>query len=111
YRASYSTPLQLHDTGPYELVVYGAGDAIGNYSFEMVRPIVTATPLAFDTPVTGTIDKPGDERIYTFAGTSGDRLYLDGLSGSGGDTRYSLVSPTGEYLVNNQYRDSNSPPL
>jgi hypothetical protein len=110
YRNDFQGPYRLTVPGPYQLLVTGNGDNTGTYKFQLVHSTDVTTPLAFDVPQTGSIPHAGDRHVYTFNATSGERLFLDGLAGSGGDIHYTLIGPSGERLVN-LFRNDNSPLL
>ena len=56
------------------------------------RPLVTS--LTLGETITASIVEPGEDEVYTFEGTAGQRLYFDGLRG---DFRIDarLISPSG----------------
>jgi hypothetical protein len=73
---SDSSIMTLNETGTYQLRLSGSGDVTGDYSFQLQD--ITGFPLlALDTPVTGTLDPSLDGTGYRFAGTAGQRLYID----------------------------------
>jgi len=50
-------------------------------------------------PIAGTISEPGEQVIYTFDGTLGQRLFLDALDDDF-ELRINLVSPSGSSIFN-----------
>ncbi len=93
-----SGPFGLPEAGTYNLVVYGNGATTGSYGFDLRQPAVPVTPLTLGNPVTGTISGPGDQAVYPFTGTAGERLYYDGTANSGNIDVY-LEGPSGERLI------------
>ena len=72
------------------------------------RPLVTS--LTLGETITGSIVEAGEEEVYTFEGTAGQRLYYDGISGHFQiDTR--LISPNGEQVLFNRNTADNLQPF
>ncbi len=72
------------------------------------RPLVTS--LTLGETVTGSIFEAGEDEVYTFEGTAGQRLYYDGISGQFGiNTR--LISPSGEQVLFNRNTADNLQPF
>ena len=65
-----------------------------NYRFSLLIPNTTSSTLILgNTPISGIIDNPGDEFIYTINGIRGQRLYFDGLD-VGTSITASLFAPS-----------------
>ena len=92
--------------GTYVLAIEGLGgsDPV-NYSFEVVTPETTIEPLTLGEPITGSISERGEDDIYTFSGTAGQRLYFDGL---GGPSRAFLYSLNGNGILEELFARSDS---
>lgn len=72
----------------------------------------TTTPLTFNTPISGSIGFAGQQEIYTFTGSAGQRLYYDALkSDLSDDIRIRLVDPNGETIFLDQDADTDYFPL
>ncbi len=88
--------VTLPADGNYTLVVsndsyYGTS----SYSFDAFQNVDPITTLTLGTPVSGTIANLDDEATYTFTGTAGQILYLNGLESYYG-TFAELTGPAGE---------------
>ena len=74
-------PFTLTDTGPYTLVLRGYGEAVGSFRFRLLDPTVAPSqPLALDTTVTGVLDPGTAVQLFTFSGSTGQRLFFDGAA-------------------------------
>ncbi|MEG3928593.1 putative Ig domain-containing protein [Microcoleus sp. T3_D1] len=88
--------LALPGGGEYLLALQGHNGNPANYKFRVVTPTWTTAslPIGTPTPANSTISEPGEQDIYTFNGTAGQRLYFDGLADSG-SKNVRLLSPSG----------------
>ncbi|WP_107666422.1 Ig-like domain-containing protein [Cyanothece sp. BG0011] len=102
--AGFSNPITLESTGTYIVAVSDnfSDNAVEDYNFEVRFPVTTVESLTIGETVTGDIDESGNEDVYTFEGSAGQRLYFDGLfadsdffSGS-----VTINSPSGEQIPN-----------
>ncbi|MGF1676745.1 MAG: Ig-like domain-containing protein, partial [Rivularia sp. (in: cyanobacteria)] len=77
-------PFTLREDGTYRLVIDGYDANTGSYNFSL-RDIDKVDSLVLDTEQTGTIlNTNGREtHLYKFAGTEGQRLYLDSKENTG----------------------------
>ncbi|MEO1375626.1 MAG: hypothetical protein AAFW70_15185, partial [Cyanobacteria bacterium J06635_10] len=77
-------PFTLHEDGIYRLVIDGNRKNTGSYNFSL-RDIDKIDDLVLDTEQTDTIlNTNGREtHLYKFAGTEGQKLYLDSLQDAG----------------------------
>ena len=74
--------ITLPGNGTYILAVQGSSnEETLSYSFSLATSEITTTELTLGEKVNSNISKPGEEDIYTFSGTAGQRLYYDGISG------------------------------
>ncbi len=91
----------LSSDGTYFLVVSGSNTSgNSNYSFKVTSVGTTTTALTLGTPVASTISQAGEQDIYTFTGTIGQRLYYDGLSNNTTSLVYAqLLSPSGQSVL------------
>ncbi|MCO6459521.1 MAG: hypothetical protein J5I93_29765 [Pirellulaceae bacterium] len=92
-------PVVLTETGAHQLIL-GAGNSTGPYDLRLYTPSRAASPLAFNSATAGSIDVPGEQDVYQIEAAAGQRLFYDGRTSVGGDLRVSLLSPTGEPLIN-----------
>jgi subtilase family serine protease len=95
------TNVTLPADGTYVVAVknaYQTGTI--NYTFT-VRPQVTNTiPLTLGATVSSSLAQPGQVDRYTFTGSRGQRIYFDGLGGSG-SLSVSLTPPDGYAFFGN----------
>jgi hypothetical protein len=73
-------------------------------------PARAAMPLVLGTTYSGTLALPGETHTYTFSGTPGQRLYLDGLDSDNLSINFTLVSPSGATVYGGNH-DYDSGPL
>ena len=80
----------LPQPGSYTVVVYGAGAATGQFSFQL-SDVAAAPTMPLGTPVTGTLDPGLSDAVYQFAGTAGQVVYFQAL-GTDNTGRWDLYS-------------------
>jgi hypothetical protein len=85
--------------GVYSLLVDGSSTNTVTYSFQVTTPTITTNDLTLGTAVTGGIGEAGEEDVFTFTGTIGQRLYFDSLDDAFGAT-IQLFDPTGDNIRN-----------
>ena len=112
FRALSSTdgnyaPLDL-GPGDYRVDVSGAGDATGAYDMRLLD-LARATPMAADSPVTGTFDASGQTVAFTFDGQAGEKLFLTWAQHP--DSYFRMYDPAGQLLGNQYYYDTQLPTL
>ena len=92
------------DAGEYIVAMQGYGTGYdNNYKLRIVTPDVqTQVPISLGTPVSGATSIKGEQDLYTFTGTSGQRLYLDIIDRGniGYSNRISVLDPSGRELLN-----------
>ncbi|MCC3568788.1 MAG: DUF4114 domain-containing protein [Microcoleus sp. PH2017_31_RDM_U_A] len=88
--------LALPGDGEYLLALQGYNGSPASYKFRVVTPTMPVISLLIGTPTppNSTIGLPGEQDIYTFNGTAGQRLYFDGIADSG-SKNVRLLSPSG----------------
>ena len=85
----------LLPAGDYLLTVSQPVSVTGGYSFQMLSP-AGAPLIGYNVPVTNTITSISQSRLYQFNGSTGDKLFFDGLgvlSGGGQAPNVRLKSP------------------
>ncbi len=87
-------------SGTHVVVLSDTNGTTGGYSFRLLTPSVTTTPLTLGSVVSGSIDMPGEEDRYTFTLDHASQLYFDALSNKGG-IAWTLTGPAGT-AVNNR---------
>ena len=117
---SKALPTMLLDTTPATggtqvLVLSDTNSTTGGYSFRLLTPAVTTTPLTLGSVVSGSVDVPGELDRYTFTLAHDSQLYFDVLSNKGGiawtltgpagiavSNRWTLAGPTASIAINNR---------
>jgi RHS repeat-associated protein len=93
----------LPGSGTYYIVLRGDGTpAAGgngiaapiNYSIQPFFSTANPTPLTLGSVNNASISKPGEQDVYTFTGSVGQRMYFDPRSGNGNITA-KIISPSG----------------
>ncbi len=102
----------LGETGTYSIKVYdGYGNGItGSYSFKIwTVPAPQTFSIAVGDTVSdgvpgagaGNLESPGAQDIYTFSGTSGQKVYFDAITSSASYQMYwTLTSPSSATIFN-----------
>ena len=76
--ASRDGRFTLTETGSYELLLDGSGNATGSYEFRLFNYDSAPEAIALDTPVNGEFGPSNREtRLYRFTGEAGQRIYID----------------------------------
>ncbi|MEC4811705.1 MAG: Ig-like domain-containing protein [Scytonema sp. PMC 1069.18] len=99
----------LHSTGTYTLAIYGFNDRPVDYKFRVITPDTQSETLIFNNTVSGEITEKGEQDVYTFNGTLGQRLYFDPYNGSS-NIAIQLVDPSG-FEVTSGNTSSDSAPI
>ncbi|WP_094583979.1 Calx-beta domain-containing protein [Synechococcus sp. BO 8801] len=102
----FTTP----EAGTYLLQIDGNGFATSpvSYSFRLVTPTTTSTVLSLGSVVSGSIGELGEQDIYTFAGTAGQRLLFDATVNNARVLFATLRSPSGALVINSADTDFDS---
>jgi large repetitive protein len=90
--ADFGTTLQY--AGTYALVLQAAGNP-GDYSNQVNTVSFATNQLTLNAPTPTTIQHPGDQTVFNFPGTAGQRLYFDSLNAAYLPSLVVLVSPSG----------------
>ena len=102
FASSVGNDLQatLTETGTYTLAIADndstnttTTDSLVFDAFPIVQKVQTPA-LTFGTTYNGTVAAAGNQLVYTFAGTAGQRLYYDGLSAAA-NINAELLDPFG----------------
>ncbi|MEH2104642.1 pre-peptidase C-terminal domain-containing protein, partial [Nostoc sp.] len=100
------------DDDTYILAIRGYESAAKTYAFNLILPPTPApTPInignnATPNSVSGNVIVKGQNDVYTFTGTAGQRLYLDILNRSPNHNGIYIDSPTGvNYLSYDIYNN------
>jgi len=90
----------LNDSETYTLAIQGHnGPSPVDYSFEVITPDEVVKPLDIGQIVESEIFEKGEQDIYTFTGSQGQRLFLDTLQNKP-LVEATLVSPSGHQVFN-----------
>uniref|UniRef100_UPI00301C8869 pre-peptidase C-terminal domain-containing protein n=1 Tax=Paludisphaera sp. TaxID=2017432 RepID=UPI00301C8869 len=85
--------------GTYYLAVAGRGGAAAfSYSFRIHATADSEAALTLGATASGSISAPGEQDAYTFEGSPGQRLYLDGRAAAAG-IRAALYGPAGATVL------------
>ncbi|BCL35091.1 Ig-like domain-containing protein [Nostoc sp. MS1] len=88
-----------------------AGNALTSpFTLEFTKRPLT-TPLTLGTTITSSLVEPGDNEVYTFTGTPGQRILFDNLNNSSTSIYAQLQSPSGISLGNYFYYGNDSQPF
>ncbi|RMG35700.1 MAG: LEPR-XLL domain-containing protein, partial [Gammaproteobacteria bacterium] len=88
--------LYLH-AGDYTLTIQGAGDALGDFNLNLVD-LADATPMAFDSVVSGELTPASRSRFYQFDATAGQQVFIDSIA-STGSMVWRLIDPFGRQIL------------
>ena len=93
----------LPSTGTFLLSVAGqnGNNASVNYSFEVFQNVDPTVPGSLPLTASGTIANPGDEASFTFTGSAGQRIFVDGIATSINGLNAMLTDPFGNQIFNN----------
>jgi RHS repeat-associated protein len=89
--------VTLPASGTYVLVLTGqqSSNAAVDYSFQILAPATTTTPLSLGATIQGNLAQPGASASYTFLGRVGQRIVYDALQASTPGLNAELTSPSG----------------
>jgi hypothetical protein len=101
------THYSLKETGDYRLVVDGAADATGTFSFRFLD-LANANPTSLDANIEGNFGTSKREtNLYKFAGAEGQEVYFDRTDGQFLQLILPIRSQTvSAYCINYTYSDS-----
>ncbi|NEP10260.1 MAG: DUF4114 domain-containing protein [Symploca sp. SIO2C1] len=95
----------LDHTDTYTLAIEGDKEDIPvNYSFEVITPDTNTSTLAFNTPIIDAITEKGEQDVFIFEGTQGQRIFFDVLQES--NHRIDFVTPSGQKLLDSLVANS-----
>ena len=99
-------PLEIVTTGSYLLTVYGNGDGVSDYRFQVndVTPILP-TSIEFNTSNRGEITLAGEADRYVIDGVAGQTVFFDAHVGLGVNLRVHIDDPLGNRLYDEFYDD------
>ena len=86
--------VTLANPGKYAVVLINGANPVA-YSNQVNTFSYSTNTLTLGTPVTNNLVNPGDQLYYTFNGTAGQRIYIDGLTPNYPSIYYTLFSPGG----------------
>ncbi|WP_197480157.1 hypothetical protein, partial [Anabaena sp. 4-3] len=92
---SYEVTSLIFDEGNNQQTALNQ-DALtgGEINSQLVGMTSLTNDFLLGRTLTGTIAEPGERQVFTFSGTTGQRLIFDGLATSNNSIRASLLSPT-----------------
>ncbi|BAS59966.1 YD repeat protein (plasmid) [Leptolyngbya boryana NIES-2135] len=83
----------LSTSGEYLLAFQGSGNINSGFQFQIAQIQRQTSELKFGVVVSEAISAVGQQKLYTFSGQPGQKIFLDALSGS--SLRYQLYTPSG----------------
>ncbi len=99
----------LAQTGTYVVAIWGYGSAPVSYSVQVVPFTITTNALTLGAVTTGSLTKPGDQQIYTFTGSPGQRVVFDALDSDPAQINARLISPGGLVIIERNSRNDIEP--
>ena len=90
-------PHTLAENGSYRLNLFGSGDAIGDYHFQLLD--LSSQSLMVGTPVTGTLSPGVTAVAFQHVGARGQRLLFD--SSQAGNGSWFLYGPASQLVAGN----------
>ncbi len=87
--------ITLTRSGSHILYVDNTSASSIPYSFQLVTPTTTTTALTLGNVVNSSISELGEQDVYTFTGTVGQRLFYDATANNGTNFSATLTSPSG----------------
>jgi hypothetical protein len=97
----------LAEDGIYNLILEGSSENKINYRFQIINSPTTISSINLGDTIAGNLGKPGEQDIYTFFATKGQRIYFDGLSDNA-NIYARLYSPNEVQNINYVYTNNNS---
>ncbi|KYC37634.1 hypothetical protein WA1_39925 [Scytonema hofmannii PCC 7110] len=113
---SYDFEVALASTGTYTLAIYGFDGNLVDYQFQIITPDTNTASLTLgsnDTPhiISDAISEKGEQDVYTFTGSIGQRLSFDTITNGYYTTRAYLYSPSGITIFNRDLSEHNVSPF
>lgn len=102
--------VELPADGNYFLELRSTvADSSASYKFRAITPATVTEPLEFGAIISGDLNEPGDQHIYTFTGALGQRVLYDSQQNDFAAISVRLVSPSGVNVMNQNSDDENVP--
>ncbi|MEW6160062.1 MAG: PA14 domain-containing protein [Verrucomicrobiota bacterium] len=86
------------DSGTHALILSNNSNQPTPYSFRALKPVTTTATLNLGAVTTAQVPQPGDQKLFTFAGRAGQRVYYDALTLSFRPINVRLLTPLGNVL-------------
>ena len=99
-----SSPIILDESGPYAVIVSGKPDVsntvpqTGNYEFRMLN-LASVSPLMLGATKAGQLNPGSEMELFSFTGSTGQRVELQGLSASSPNAAWRLLGTRGQTLA------------
>jgi hypothetical protein len=97
--------------GTYLLVLADNVASTVPYSFQAVNYRLLTNNLVLGNTVSNVLSRPGEQHIYQFTGTAGQRVFYDALDGDFDNIRVALVNPGGSIVSVNGNSDNDVGPF
>lgn len=101
----------LARSGAHVLVVDGNRATPVPYSFQVITLGVSTNNVALGSTVNGSISEPGEDDVFTFNGTVGQRLFYDGIDSDFAPINVRIIGPSGGVVLNSLNSDSDFGPF
>lgn len=103
----YNRPIEIEQTGTYQIIVFGISDSIGPYSFNLWGvPDASEERLELSsqtpTQAEGEITIPGEEVIYDVELETGQVIFLDGDDSGEPNIVWDMQAPDGTEIISSQ---------
>uniref|UniRef100_UPI0039C6F2A7 Ig-like domain-containing protein n=1 Tax=Nostoc sp. CCY 9925 TaxID=3103865 RepID=UPI0039C6F2A7 len=107
--------ISLASDDIYTLAIQGYNGTPVDYKFRIITPETTTTALSLGSNehpniISSEISEKGEQDVYTFTGTSGQRLYFDSITSSTTGTIY-IYSPSGLTYLNHSLTSGDAAPF
>jgi hypothetical protein len=101
----------LARSGAHVLVVDGNRATPVPYSFQVVTFGGSTNNVIFGSTISGSISEPGEQDVFTFNGTVGQRLFYDGIDTDFGNINFQIIGPSGGTVISSRNSDSDVGPF
>ena len=102
--------VPLRASGIYLLALVGGSASASAFEFTASRATNLIRNVNIGDTVAGSLNKPGQDEVFFFNATAGQRLYFDGLNRTN-DLRAQVRDPFGGLLFNNVNLDADGSPV
>ncbi len=107
-----ANPVFSLGAGDYEIVVAGAGQAVGGFSFRLFDPDADAVGLTLGTTTAGSLTPGNGTDVLSFAGVAGKRYFFDAVSRDAtiASSIWRLIAPDSSVVFSTPLSSNAEPP-